>query len=270
LFTVETLAIGSEILSGQVLDTNSHWICGQVTEMGGAGERAHIVRDSVAAIAEVLLSALSRRPDSILIFGGLGPTSDDVTLFAVASALKREMHLHLEAKEWVQRRYEELARSGHVESAEMTRVREKMAYLPQGAEPLQNLVGTAPGVRITEGECEIICLPGVPAEMHSIFENLVGSEWQERFKAAGYTCREVYVDCGDESAIAPALRRVSAEHSEVYLKSRARTFGPDIRILVTLSSSAPTQAEAVSLVEAALADLRKALEDLSVRLLDES
>jgi molybdopterin-biosynthesis enzyme MoeA-like protein len=222
------------------------------------------------AIAEVLRSSLSRKPDSILTFGGLGPTSDDLTLLAVANALNREVHLHLKAKEWDQRRHEDLARSGHIESVEMTPEREKMAYLPQGAEPLQNLVGTAPGVRIAEGECEIICLPGVPDEMYFIFENHVAPEWQKRFKAAGYTCREVYVDCGDESAIAPALRRVSEEYPDVYLKSRARTFGADTRILVTLSSSAPVQAEAVSLVEAALADLRKALGDSGVRLLDGS
>ncbi|MFQ5693979.1 MAG: molybdopterin-binding protein, partial [Nitrospinota bacterium] len=84
MFTVETIAIGTEILNGQVLDTNTHWVCTRVRGMGGTVERAQVVGDSVAAIVEAVRFALRREPDSILTFGGLGPTPDDLTLFAVA------------------------------------------------------------------------------------------------------------------------------------------------------------------------------------------
>jgi nicotinamide-nucleotide amidase len=185
LFTVETVAIGSELLTGEVLDTNTRWICTHVTGMGGGVERAHIVADSTADIAEVLRSCLRRRPSSIITCGGLGSTADDMTLFAVASALNLEMVLHPEAKEWVRKRYEELAEAGAVDSAEMTPAREKMAYLPAGAEPLPNRVGGAPGVRCPAEDCEIICLPGVPAEMRGVFEESLSPLWRKRLGAAG-------------------------------------------------------------------------------------
>ena len=94
MFTVETVAIGSELLTGEVLDTNTRWICTHVTGLGGGVERAHIVADSTADIAEVLRSCLRRRPFSIITCGGLRSTADDMTLFAVASALNLEMVLH--------------------------------------------------------------------------------------------------------------------------------------------------------------------------------
>ncbi|MFQ5692026.1 MAG: molybdopterin-binding protein, partial [Nitrospinota bacterium] len=194
MFSVEIIASGSEILSGQVLDTNTHWVCVQVTGMGGRVERAHILADSEAAIAETLRAARRRKPDSILTFGGLGPTADDLTLFGVARAMNRDIALHPEAREWVRARYEELARQGAVESAEMTPPREKMAYLPSGAEPLPNAVGTAPGVRIVEEDGEVVSLPGVPAEMRSIFEESVAPRWRERFGAAGFSLREVLAE----------------------------------------------------------------------------
>ena len=108
-----------------------------------------------------------------------------MTLFAVASALNLEMVLHPEAKEWVRKRYEELAEAGAVDSAEMTPAREKMAYLPAGAEPLPNRVGGAPGVRCPAEDCEIICLPGVPAEMRGVFEESLSPLWRKRLGAAG-------------------------------------------------------------------------------------
>lgn len=270
MFTVETIAIGSEILSGQILDTNTHWVCAQVAGMGGTVDRAHILGDSVAAVAEVLRAALRRKPDAIVTFGGLGPTSDDLTLFAVAGAMNRKMALHPRAQEWVRRRYEELARAGFVESPEMTPARQKMAYLPEGAEPLPNPVGAAPAVRVPDEGGEVICLPGVPAEMRAVFEQSVAPAWRKRFGAAGFAHREVWAECGDESALAPPLQRISDESPEVYVKSRARRFGPDTRVLVTLSSSGSTQTEAAARVEAALGSLRKALDEAGIALLEEA
>ncbi|HJM43051.1 MAG: molybdopterin-binding protein [Nitrospinota bacterium] len=269
MFTVETVAIGSEILTGQVLGTNTRWLCAQVAGMGGAVERAHIVADSTADIAEVLRSCLRRRPSSIITCGGLGPTADDMTLFAVAGALSREMTLHPEAKEWVRKRYQDLAEAGAVDSAEMTPAREKMACLPAGAEPLPNRVGAAPGVRCPAEDSEVICLPGVPAEMRGIFEESPSPLWRKRFGAAGFAMREAWTDCGDESVLAPLLHRVADEHSRVYIKSRAGAFGPDAQIPLTLSASAPAHAEAASQVEAALEALREMLEGIGVRVLDE-
>jgi molybdopterin-biosynthesis enzyme MoeA-like protein len=106
--------------------------------------------------------------------------------------------------------------------------------------------------------------------MKGIFGQTVAPVWEERFGATGFATREVFTDCEDETAIAAPLKKVKAEHSEVDVKSRARSFGPVAQIWITLSAPASTHAEAASRVEAARASLQKALEEAGVRLLDEA
>ena len=143
--TVEILVIGNEVLQGDVLDTNSHWLCQKLTGLGTSVRRVCQVRDERDTIAACVRGFLERGADMLVTTGGLGPTTDDLTLEGIALALGRPLALHPRALEQVRATYTALAQEGIIASAELTPERRKMAQLPQGAEPLANTVGAAPG-----------------------------------------------------------------------------------------------------------------------------
>ena len=262
---VELLTIGNEVLAGNVLDTNSHWLCQQLAERGAQVVRITVLPDVVETIAEALRGALARHPALIVTCGGLGPTVDDLTTTAVAGALERPLAEDPTAYEMVRGRYAALLQRGLVATAEMTPARAKMARLPAGAEPLTNTVGGAPGVLITDLPTVIACLPGVPAEMKDIFEHALWPRLAARFSDASYAERTVQTDCLDETIMAPAVDAVTARHPGVYVKSRAQVYGDGVANFATLAARAASVAEAAALLDAAEADLRGALAEVGVQ-----
>ena len=168
---VEIVSAGNEVLSGDVLDTNSNWLSRRITGLGGHVRRTVMLRDEVDTIAQELRAAHARRPALIFTVGGLGPTTDDLTLAAVAQAFGRPLELHPEAEGMVRERYEEFAARELVPFAGMNPARLKMAHLPHGSAPLLNRIGGAPGVLLEIDGVAIVSLPGVPAELlppHSV------------------------------------------------------------------------------------------------------
>ena len=120
------------------------------------------------AIRQGVQEALGRRPKLLITVGGLGPTHDDMTLKGVALALGKPLVLNRKALDTIKKHYR-----GMEGSLLLTTYRRKMATLPEGAEPLPNPVGTAPGVLAKLDGTTIISLPGVPAEMKAIFKQSV-------------------------------------------------------------------------------------------------
>ena len=135
---VEILTIGNELLAGDVLDTNSHWLCRQLAGRGVRVSRMATLPDDMATIGEALLAALSRGPGLIVTCGGLGPTVDDLTVAAHAAALGRALAENPTAFAMVRDFYATLFRRGDVTTPEMMPARAKMAVLPADAEPLPN------------------------------------------------------------------------------------------------------------------------------------
>ncbi len=263
----ELLTIGNEILAGDILDTNSHWLCRKLVAVGCRVGRITVLPDDLGVIAEALRAALARRPALILTCGGLGPTADDLTLAAVAAGLGRPLVEVAAAYAMIRDFYAELYRRGEVTTAEMTPARAKMARLPTGAEPLRNRVGAAPGVLLREGHVWIAALPGVPAEMKAIFEE---SLWP---RLAGELMREVWAervirtDCRDESVMAPAVDRVARAHPEVYVKSRAQVYGGEATDFVTLAARGMNAAEVQARLDAAEQALRAELAGANIAVL---
>ncbi len=130
----EIIAIGNEVLLGDVLDTNSHWLCVQLTGLGALVRRVTQVRDELMAIQQAVEAALGQGTQLVITTGGLGPTHDDLTLQAVSRALGRDLEIDPLAFSWVRERYRELNQAGYVASPEMTEPRIKMARLPVAAE----------------------------------------------------------------------------------------------------------------------------------------
>ncbi len=268
MLRIELLVIGNEVLSGQVLDTNSHWLCQQIAAQGGAVTRISVLPDEPAAIAEGLHAALHRRPAAIISCGGLGPTVDDLTVAAIGAALGRRVSADPRAYALVQAVYAALYARGDVTTAEMTPARAKMAALPEGAEPLPNAVGAAPGVLLREGDTLVAALPGVPAEMKAIFIQELWPRLAARFaQAAGqkYAERTIGTDCWDESLLAPTVDAVAARHPQVYVKSRAQVYGSGVADFVTLAARAADEETLSALLDAAEGDLRESLAGVGIK-----
>ncbi len=233
---VEVVSAGNEVLIGDVLDTNTNWLCTRVTGLGGLVRRTVMARDDIEAIAAEIRGCIDRRPALVFTVGGLGPTSDDRTLQGVALGLGVGLVLHPEAERLVAEKYAEFHARGFVPFAGMNESRRKMARLPAGAEPIVNPIGGAPAVLCRAGETRFVSLPGVPGELMAIVDETLGGVLAEVFGAAYYEERSLEVELQDESAIADILLAAEEAHPSVYVKSRAKVLGSTSVIRVTLSA----------------------------------
>lgn len=265
MINVEILTIGNEILLGLVEDTNSSYLCRVVRGMGGRVRHIAVVRDEMDAIADEIRASCERGTDLIFTCGGLGPTDDDLTLSAVAKSVDLNLEMNETAKQLVADRYQELASQGYVTGAEMSEARLKMARLPEGGQPVENPVGAAPAVMIESAGTRIVSLPGVPAELRGIIEGPLQTLLSEIFGRGCYRERQMTVECGDESELAPALRKVASAHPEVYIKSRASHFGADVKFRILISASGASAEETEHMIESAAAELVAALGDAGIK-----
>jgi molybdenum cofactor synthesis domain-containing protein len=248
---VEIVAVGRELLTGHTVDTNSAWLAARLTALGAHVTRIVTVDDDPAAIACEIDGARARGAALVVTTGGLGPTDDDRTLAGVAAALGRAMVAHPAALAFVARRYAELAAQGSVADAAMTPARTKMATLPAGAMPLDNPVGTAPGVLVNDGALTLIALPGVPAEMRGLFEVALPHVRARLGDPRHVAEREVASGLGDESLLVVAMERVLEAVPGVYLKSLATAFAPDCDLRVRITTTDPDADRAEARVAAA-------------------
>jgi molybdenum cofactor synthesis domain-containing protein len=215
---VEVLAVGKELLIGRTLNTNAHWLGRRLALLGGMIKEMATVDDDLGEISTALRSSLARRPDALIVTGGLGPTPDDMTLKGVALGLGTRVLASPEAMRLLKEHYS--ARG--LGSVPMTPARRKMAALPSGAEPLRNPVGTAPGARIEAGGTIVYCLPGVPAEMKAIFRESVEPEVREMVGPTVRRYVSMKLEGVYESALAPVIARELKKHPGAYIKSHPR------------------------------------------------
>jgi molybdenum cofactor synthesis domain-containing protein len=255
---VEIIAIGKEILRGQTLDTNSNWLAKRVTAIGGRIGRMVIPDDDVGAIAQEIKASFGNNAEVIITTGGLGPTFDDKTLAGIAEATGNPLSLHPEALEFVTRKYGEFYKQGFVESPGITPPREKMAHVPQGAELMDNPVGTAPAVFLRTPHGVIFALPGVPKEVQAIFEQEVLPRLKEILGPEVYLEEGVNTGVGDESVLGELIDRVMKRVQGVYLKSKPTGFGKDVDLEVVITAAGPEEGE----VRTRIKEARKLLLDL--------
>jgi nicotinamide-nucleotide amidase len=240
---VDIIAIGKEILRGQTLDTNSNWLAKRITALGGRVGRIVVPDDDVGTIAGEIEASFGNGADVIITTGGLGPTFDDKTLAGIAEATGNPLALHSEALALVARRYQEFYERGSVESPDITPPREKMAHVPQGSEILDNPVGAAPAVFLQTPRGVIFALPGVPKEMHAIFEGAVLSRLTEILGPAVYLEEGVKTGVGDESVLGGLVDQVMKRVPGVYLKSKPTRFDKRVDLEVVITAAGPKRGE---------------------------
>ncbi|SRR5579883_2996364 len=161
----EILSIGSELTSGQNLDTNSQWLSRRLAEIGIAVGWHTTIADDLDANIEAFRIA-SRRAGLVLATGGLGPTQDDLTREVLARVAGVELVENAESL----RHIEEMFRRRNRTMPERNRVQ---ALCPVGAMPIPNDRGTAPGIWMRLGDSWLAAMPGVPSEMYAMFETQV-------------------------------------------------------------------------------------------------
>ncbi len=211
---VELICTGRELLIGKTINTNAAWIGRQVHELGGELRRRTVIGDNVKEVSNCFKEAINRKPYLIISTGGLGPTPDDSTLKALATALKQKLVLNKEALRMIKDKYGELG-------LKLTVHREKMAMLPEKARPLKNPVGTAPGCLVKQGETLIIALPGVPSEMKEMFKEHVAPLLKQEKRL--FTHEESFEVRGiPESSVAPVLEEIRRIFPAAYVKSHPK------------------------------------------------
>jgi nicotinamide-nucleotide amidase len=159
----EIIAVGSEMLTSQRIDTNSLYITDQLNALGVEVRRKLIIGDDRAMLTDAVRAALSHA-GIVILTGGLGPTEDDVTRPAVADALDRKLVFSQEICDAIEERFRRRQRK-------MAEINKRQAYVIEGAEVLPNANGTAPGQWIANDGRVVIMLPGPPGELKPLFSN---------------------------------------------------------------------------------------------------
>lgn len=161
----EILAVGTEILLGDILNTNAQYLSRELAELGFDVYYHEVVGDNKERILKALETSFNRS-DIIITTGGLGPTKDDMTKELVSEFLGMKMCLHEESLKSIKEYFNKMGR-------EFVKSNEKQAYFPKEAIILKNSNGTAPGAVFEKNNKAIIVLPGPPKEMESMFKEEV-------------------------------------------------------------------------------------------------
>ncbi|MGI8822581.1 MAG: competence/damage-inducible protein A [Acidimicrobiia bacterium] len=154
---METLAVGTELLLGQIVNSNAAEIGSRLADAGIDHYHQTVVGDNIARITEAITRATTRA-DALIITGGIGPTQDDVTREAMSAAAEMPMEFSDDYADHLRRWWEDRGRV-------MPESNLRQAWYPVGAEMIPNPKGTAPGLRMRIGRCWVFAIPGVPAEM---------------------------------------------------------------------------------------------------------
>ena len=260
--SVEIICIGTELLIGKTLNTNGHWLAKRITSLGLKVRRITNVHDTIDEVSKVIQETLQQKPLFVITCGGLGPTFDDKTLEGVAEALGCKIEVNKDALKMIEEKYQRYMERGLVEKLELTPPRVKMAKLPEGAKPLFNPVGTAPGVLIKHEGATVIALPGVPSEMMTIFEDSVvpllkAAAGDKIFFETSLDLRGIM-----ESDIAPLIDMVMHDNPYIYVKSHPSHTGEKVPHLeLHLSTTAKNSDAAKKMVSRALVQLSELIKE---------
>lgn len=246
----EIITIGTELLLGEIQDTNSRYIARALRDIGVDLYRLTTVGDNINRITATMQEALMRA-DIIITTGGLGPTVDDMTRQAVADTFNVELVFKEELWEQTLERFRYYNRTP-------TENNKRQAYLPANAVAIPNKVGTAPAFRFELGVKTLIALPGVPGEMENIMKNYVIDYLKKRYRLK------------DEIILPWVIHTISVGESNIdeILGELANLSNPTVGLLahpgqtdVRVTAKAGSTEEAQQMMEPVISEIRERLKD---------
>ncbi len=233
--SAEIITIGTELLLGEIHDTNATYIARELRDVGIDLYRKTTIGDNTRRIAQTIQEAM-QRADIIITTGGLGPTVDDPTREAVALAMGVETEFRPELWEQIQNRFQRFGRKP-------TENNKRQAYVPKGALPVENPVGTAPCFIVETASHAIISIPGVPREMEYLMQNAVLPYLRQRYNLHGIIkARVLHTGGAGESQVDDLIGDLETlSNPTVGLLAHAGQV--DIRITVKAESEAEADAK---------------------------
>jgi nicotinamide-nucleotide amidase len=255
----EIVGVGTELLLGQIANTNARWISERLATVGVDVLHHQAVGDNVPRIVDALRVALDRA-DVVLVTGGLGPTEDDLTRDAIAELLELPMVRHPDIEELLREKFAGYGRG------DMPLSNLRQADVPEGMRTITPVRGTAPGLvaELPDGK-RIYAVPGVPVEMEEMMEGTILAELSALAGPATIVSRTLRSASLGESRVAERLRdlfEASSNPSVAYLASSSE-------VKVRLTAKAPTRAEAESMLAPLVAEVGARLGDAIFTAADE-
>ena len=213
--TAGIVIIGNEVLSGKTQDTNSHFLCRELRELGVEVHRISVIPDEIELIGKEV-AAFSRAFDYVFTTGGVGPTHDDVTMAGISHGFGLKVIRHPELERRLRERH----------GTNLNEARLRMAEVPEGAELVGEGSLYAPAVKLRN----IYIFPGIPKVLQDRFQAI-----KERFRDAPFFLKVVYSKEG-EGVIAAILNNLLTSFPELLLGSYPVLDNPEYRVKVTLES----------------------------------
>jgi len=228
----EILAVGTELLMGQIINTNAQYISQKLNSIGIDVYYHSVVGDNSGRLKESLLNALNRC-DLVIMAGGLGPTQDDLTKETVADVLEKKLVLHEESLERIKLFFDRMKR-------EMTDNNIKQAYLPEGCTVIENNNGTAPGCIVEKDTKIVVMLPGPPKEMKPMLDDTVIPYLEQK---SGYKTVSKYLRVFGigESQLEDRIMDLVDAQKEVTIA----TYAKEGQVTVRLTTKCKTYEEAI-------------------------
>ena len=242
---VELVSVGTELLLGDIVNTNTAYLSKELAALGFGVFRQTTVGDNRERLLKTLESAFLEN-DTVIITGGLGPTDDDITKECTAEYFGREFYFH--EYSWV-KILERLTRSGR---NIITENNKKQAMIPEGAIVLENYCGTAPGIIIEENNKRIILLPGPPREMRDMFEKSV-KPYLEKFSSKQFISKYVRFYGIGESLLETKIKDIMDNQTNPTLALYAKTG----EVLLRITVSGNDRAECEDLIRKQLDEIEK-------------
>jgi len=242
----EIITIGTELLLGQILDSNSQWIGQKLAEIGVDLYYKATVGDNKERILDTLRNSLTRS-DVVITTGGLGPTQDDLTRECIAEALGLELIKDDDLLKEIKGYFDKMGR-------DMANNNLKQAYLPEGAIAIDNSEGTAPGVLVDQSGKIVVAMPGVPVEMKAMMVETVLPYLKKKFAKDVVIKSKVIKTCGiGESSLEELIADILIEQSNPTIAPLASQGEVKLR----LTAKADNEKEAKQLIESKEAKLQE-------------
>jgi nicotinamide-nucleotide amidase len=259
----EVLAIGTELLLGQIVDSNSAWIGEQLAASGIDSYEHRVIGDNQTRIVDALRDLLSRS-DAVLICGGLGPTQDDLTRDAIAELMGVPLVRRMDLAEQIATMFRSRLR-------DMPQNNLRQADIPEGGDAITNPIGTAPGLCCPVGDKVVYAVPGVPYEMQlMVTEHVVPDLLRRSGQVAAIVSRSLKTWGTSESALAEMVaHRLDALDAAGNPTIAFLARGIE-GLVVRITAKAETEPAARALVEDEERELRKILGDLVFAVDDET